>query len=243
MHASWASQQSPARTGRRYAGIRWGAGISMAVAATVVATLAVSAQPPPKAVTDTSRYGVPLKERLYPQTSPQEAIRSVLLAVEKGDYVYLTAHLLDPAEVDQRVADRAKLYEAAVEAEMRAQLKRQQQEFVPRDERVPEGDPEAWNALLRRRTQQRAFRDVVRQVQDRLTTDPYTLRQLTKIAVSGNFTVSGDTAQASHSEVTDGRLYFKQVNGRWYVENRRGEVPAAPPGKEGAAPPETRPKD
>ncbi len=237
MHARSATRQGSTRTALRHALIRYAAAVL-----TVWVAAAVSAQPPPKAVTEINRYGVPLKERLYPQTSPQEALRSVLLAVEKGDYVYLTAHLLDPAEVDQRVADRAKLYEAAVEAEMRAQLRRQQQEFVPRDERVPT-DSKGWNALLRQRTQERAFRDVVRQVQDRLTTDLYTLRQLNKIAVSGNFTVSGDTAQASHPEVTDGRLYFKQVNGRWYVENRRGEVSAMPPAKEGAPPPETRSKE
>jgi hypothetical protein len=49
------------------------------------------------------RYGVAEDAKAYPQTSPKEALASVLKAIDAKDYHYLVAHLADPAFVDDRV--------------------------------------------------------------------------------------------------------------------------------------------
>jgi hypothetical protein len=51
----------------------------------------------------TTRYGVPLDRKTYPQSSPKEALRSVLGAIDAGRFDYLLAHLSDPTFVDDRV--------------------------------------------------------------------------------------------------------------------------------------------
>jgi hypothetical protein len=49
------------------------------------------------------RYGVAEDAKAYPQTTPKEALASVLKAIDAKDYHYLVAHLADPAFVDDRV--------------------------------------------------------------------------------------------------------------------------------------------
>src|SRR5215216_1350939 len=63
------------------------------------------------------RYGVNPRVKAYPQSSPKEALRSALAAIEKVDYSYLAAQLLDPALVDKEVAERAKSFELDALAE------------------------------------------------------------------------------------------------------------------------------
>jgi hypothetical protein len=51
------------------------------------------------------RYGVELQADRYPQKTPQEALQSVLKAIDNQRVFYLLAHLADPAFVDERVRD------------------------------------------------------------------------------------------------------------------------------------------
>jgi hypothetical protein len=50
------------------------------------------------------RYGIDLDTKKYPQTTPKEALGSVLRAIGENQFDYLLAHLADPEFVDQRVA-------------------------------------------------------------------------------------------------------------------------------------------
>ena len=49
------------------------------------------------------RYGIEVDLLEYPQTTPQDALRSVFKAIDAGRIDYLAAHLADPDWVDQRV--------------------------------------------------------------------------------------------------------------------------------------------
>ncbi len=50
-----------------------------------------------------SRYGVALDLKTYPQSTPKEALASVLKAAADRKFDYLVAHLANPAFVDDRV--------------------------------------------------------------------------------------------------------------------------------------------
>jgi hypothetical protein len=52
-----------------------------------------------------ARYGVLLNSRLYPQTTPKEALGSAISAIENRRVDYLLAQLTDPAFVDRRVRE------------------------------------------------------------------------------------------------------------------------------------------
>jgi hypothetical protein len=58
---------------------------------------AAPAKPPPP------RYGIAADLKAYPQSSPKQALTSVLKAIDAGRFDYLLAHLADPAFVDDRV--------------------------------------------------------------------------------------------------------------------------------------------
>src|SRR5437879_831254 len=77
-------------------------------------------QPPPKKEAEgpVYRYGVPYRPRLYPQATPKQALESVIAAADKGDFLYLVAHLLEPEFIDARMADRTRQFEGPVEAEL-----------------------------------------------------------------------------------------------------------------------------
>ncbi|MCG8583571.1 MAG: hypothetical protein MI757_02540 [Pirellulales bacterium] len=53
------------------------------------------------------RYGYKVDGEQYPQTSPKEALASVIKAIESGNITYMLAHLIDPEEVDQKFKGRA----------------------------------------------------------------------------------------------------------------------------------------
>src|SRR5947208_2987043 len=76
--------------------------LTVALAAAGVA--AQDAKPEKPAV----RYGVEPEVERYPQTTPKEALRSVLKAIDAVHFDYLLAQLTDPEFVDLRVKDRGK---------------------------------------------------------------------------------------------------------------------------------------
>jgi hypothetical protein len=65
---------------------------------------AVIAQAPKKETKSTARYAIQPNVELYPQSTPKEALASVLKAIDAGRFPYLLAQLADPQWVDRRVA-------------------------------------------------------------------------------------------------------------------------------------------
>ena len=93
---------------------------ALAVVLMLCAVALIRAQPPkdppakdlPVETEPVKRYGVNGRIKAYPQDTPKAALKSTLAAIEKSDYSYLVAQLLDPKFVDETVIERAKEFEA-----------------------------------------------------------------------------------------------------------------------------------
>lgn len=68
------------------------------------------------------RYGIAADRKAYPQTTPKEALASVVKAGAAGRFDYLLAHLADPAFVDEQVKRAHSGDFAAAVADARARL-------------------------------------------------------------------------------------------------------------------------
>ena len=71
-------------------------------------TLSAQDQPPPSKLA--KRYGLDANAMLYPQGTPQEALKSLLKTIAGKRVDYLVAHLADPKFVDSRIDDYKVLY-------------------------------------------------------------------------------------------------------------------------------------
>jgi len=199
----------------------------------VTTTTLARTQPPPKPIDKTPkpRYGVAIKLKTYPQDTPRKALVSAVDAVEKGDTAYLVAHLLDPGFVDLRLNDRVKQFEANVELELSQQRDFQlanRDRFAPED-RLPT-DRAKFEALIQDRSRLLAFRQVIRDVEEKLLNDPQALKDLRKIMRDGAFTDEPGGAKATHPDVKDRVLYFRKIDDRYFLENRQDEAPKKEPG-------------
>jgi hypothetical protein len=176
------------------------------------------------------RYGVKIRLKQYPQTTSKETLKSAVEAIQTADYPYLVAHLLDPKFVEDAIADRAKLFEPDVEAEL-AQLRDFQRanpdKFAPED-RVPL-DPKGLRAQAALKARERAFKQLLKDIQQKLMDDPQTVKDLRRIARDGSFADSEPVATASHTDVKGRALYFKKIGDRWFLENRQAEEPKKEP--------------
>ena len=180
------------------------------------------------------RYGVKPRLKQYPQGSPKVALKSAVAALDGADYPYLVAQLLDPKFVDDAVTERAKLIEPGVLAEL-AQLRDLQRanpgRFTP-DERIPL-DAQAFARLVISTARERAFKVLLKDVQQRLTDDPQSVKEMRRMLSDGSFADSDPAATATHPDVKGRALYFKKVNDRWFIENRpTEEEPKDDPKKE-----------
>ncbi len=196
------------------------------------ATLART-QPPPKPIDKTPkpRFGVPVKLKTYPQDTPRKALISAVEALEKGETAYLIAHLLDPGFVDLRLSERARQLEPNVELTLSQQRDFQlanRARFAPED-RLPT-DRAQFEALIQERSRQLAFRQLIRDVEEKLLNDPQALKDLRKIMRDGAFTDEPGGTRATHPDVKDKALFLRKIEDRYFLENRQEETPRKDPG-------------
>lgn len=209
--------------------------VALGLAATgLVASPSAAQQKMPDPDEVPPRYGQQFKPKVYPQGTAKEALASVLAAVEKGDYAYLAAHLLDPAFVDARLDAMAggpgSPYRKAAEAELLRlrDAQRKNPDSVALARRVPD-DPKLFDDRLAADAKQFAFTQLTRIVQDKFADDPETLKDLRKFARSGAFPdpgAPGDAAKVELPDVKDRALFFKRAAGRWFVENKQADEKA-----------------
>jgi len=183
------------------------------------------------------RYGQTFRPKTFPQGTAREVVASAIAAVEKGDFAYLAAHLLDPAFVDARIdamsAGPSGPYRRAAEAELvrLRDVQRKNPEFVPAARRVPE-DAKGFDDRLGADARNLAFAQLTRLMKDKFADDPEVLKDLRRFARGGTFPepgAPGDAAKVELPDVKDRALYLKRAGGRWYVENRQVEDKTAPP--------------
>ncbi len=199
----------------------------------LVATAALArTQPPPKDIDTTPqpRFGIPVKLKAYPQDTAKKSLASAVEAIEKGDTAYLIAHLLDPGFVELRVADRAKQFAPTVELELATlrDLQIRNPESVRREDRLPT-DRVQFSQLVNQRSRERAFRQLVRDVDDKLLNDPLAFKEMRKILRDGTIADEPGGAKATHADVKDRALYLKKIGDRWFLENRQEDAPAKGP--------------
>ncbi len=72
--------------------------------------LLVAASAAAQGLSTPGRYEVPEELVKYPQQTPQQTMQSVAKILAENDLDYLLAHLTDPAFVDGKVKEYAKLY-------------------------------------------------------------------------------------------------------------------------------------
>jgi len=201
-----------------------------AACALIGATVLASAQEAPRVTTEVQpRFGVAARLKSFPQDTAQKALRSAVDAIERGEYAYLLAHLMDPQFVDARVADRGKQLEPGIEVEL-ARLRGAQKQ-TPRgiapEARVPD-DPTLFKAMAGREARTRAFRLIVRDVQDKLTDDPTVLRDLRRFLREGAFADQPGGTRVGPTDVKDRAVFLRQIGDRWFVENRQSDEKAEP---------------
>ncbi len=194
--------------------------ISLVLAILFGATSLAVAQPektPPQ-----PRFGVAPNLVGYPQANLKDALNSAIRAIEREKYDYLAAHLLDAKFVDARVADRAKLLETGVDQELRIVRENQRKDSdVPLREQLP-SDPSLFADVVKEEARNRAFKFVIKDVRQHLTEHPEYLKDFKRFLRDGQFTDSGDTANATLRDLKDKQLNFKKVANRWFIEDRQG---------------------
>jgi hypothetical protein len=177
------------------------------------------------------RYGVNPRVKAYPQATPKEALRSALLAIERVDYSYLAAQLLDPALVDKEVGERAKSFELDALAELTRlrDFQRANPGRVMPEERLPL-DAKSFGALVLARAREQALRQLAKDLEQKLTDDPVSVKEMRRILRHENaFNVADPIATATHPDVKGRTLYFKKIGERWFLENRNTEEPKKEP--------------
>ncbi len=172
------------------------------------------------------RFGVGPKLKTFPQQTAKKALASAIDAIEKGDVPYLLAHLLDPGFVDFRVDDRSKQYEATIEVEL-ARVRDLQTSNPDRyrpEDRVPT-DRAKFAALVAERSRDRAFRQLVSDMQEKLRDDPQAFKDLKTLLREGTFEDIATGAKVSHPDVKNRALFLSKIGERWFLENRHEDAP------------------
>jgi hypothetical protein len=180
-----------------------------AIAIGLLAVAGASAQDVPP------RFDIIYNSELYRQDTPQETLKSLLGAISRERYDYALAHLIDPADVNARLAANQTYFERMAAEQV--------------------GSTAAGRALdapeFQRRVQDVGTRLNVRQLGDqlrsKLTDETDNVKDLKRFAREGQFQEAGETATATIKDVKDRALYFKKVGSRWFMENRKEDRPPA----------------
>jgi hypothetical protein len=125
------------------------------------------AKPPP-------RYAIDADLDTYPQSTPKDALRAVLKAIDAQRIDYLLAHLADPDFVDQRVRELGGRFE-----------------------------------------------NLLRVTTENLADDPESVRDLRRFSSDGAWQEGGGAASVKHKDIQGRQAFFRKMDNRWFLENRR----------------------
>jgi len=210
---------------------------TLAFALLFVPAVAVAQPQLPKR--DPVRYGVVLTEtlaELYPQNDPKAALDSAVKILEAKRYELFAAHYLDPEFFDEKVIERAKTIEEAVEKELldlrESQLRNPSS--VNNANRLPI-EPKPFQDRVREEAMKRAFALGVKDIVNHLGDSPETPRLFRKYWRAGDLSETAANAGFTHKDHPGLTVYLKRIGDRWYLENRQTEeekkvapVPTAP---------------
>lgn len=157
-------------------------------------------------------YGILFTPELYPQATPRQAIGSVLRALDKDRFEYLVAFLLEPGYVREQLQITSARFDQAA----RARIETEQLDKKGFD-----------SGFIRKRirelSEQANFDNLAQRIKDKLASDPESVKELRKLHREGEIVEAGDRATLSHPDIKDRKLFFRNVNGRWFIENKMQE--------------------
>jgi hypothetical protein len=165
-----------------------------------------------QAVKEERRFGIALNTELYPQDQPKSTLSSLIRALDRERYDYVTAHLLDPAYVDEQLRSTLPEFETAARAQIASeQLDKRafSKEFI--------------NERIRELAAQENFASLVRRVRKTLDDNPESVKQLRKLAREGDFPDGAESTSVTHKDIKDRALFMRKILGRWYLENKMQE--------------------
>ena len=201
--------------------------IAAVVGVVLAATLAVGQTPPREP--DVVRDPIRLLPEQFGQATPKDALDSAIRLIDRGRLDYLAAHLLDPAFVNARVADRALRIEGDVEREYRRLRDAQRLDpSLPGDQRLPD-EPKAFAKKVQAEATVRGFRQLVADIRTTLAENPDHVADLRRFLRSGQLLEAGDTAGFALKDVKDRTVNLKRTAAGWHLEDRRQD--ALPPEK------------
>jgi hypothetical protein len=192
----------------------------------VGAEVAVGQDDPRVARKPVVRYGVTENYEFYPQGTAKDALATAARVLENQRYEYLVAHLIDPAVVDAKVAERAAALEGDIEkglAAVREEQRRNPRAVASRAEMLPL-TPDEFSQRVKAEAEKRAFAAVVRAVADNLGESPENVRLLAKFARDGVAAEGAGGVTVTLKDVPAKKVFLKQVGNRWFVEDRQQEA-------------------
>ncbi len=190
----------------------------------LVATVAVGQTPPPREA-DVIRDPIRLLPEQFGQATPKDALDSAVRLIDRGRFDYLAAHLLDPAFVNAKVAERALRLEGDVEREFRRLRDIQRQDpSLSGDQRLPD-EPKAFAKTVRNEATVRGFRQLVADIRTTLAENPDHLNDLRRYLRSGQLLEAGDTASFGLKGVKDRSVSLKRTAAGWHLEDKRQDAP------------------
>ena len=179
----------------------------------------------PKVVVTPTRFGVIPNPRLFPQTTPKDALISAIKAIENERYEFLAAYIIDEKVIEAKIVERAKQIERDVELDVRTKQIQQREKpaNVTQLEQIP-NEPEAFAEFVKQEAKIRGYRLVVKDLADKFSADTSIAKELRKFLREGDFTVDGETAKVTLKDVKDRGVFFKKAGERWFVEDRQIEI-------------------
>ena len=98
---------------------------------------------------------------------------------------------------------------------------------VADEDRVPL-DPKAFRALAAAKARDLAFKQLVKDIAQKLLDDPQTVKDLSRILRDGSFVDADPVATATHADIKNRTLFFRKIDDRWFLENRQAEEKKEP---------------
>ena len=180
-------------------------------------------------------FGIPAKPKSYPQDTAKKALASASRSHQQGATRAISSPICSIAGfVESRISDRANQFAPTIEFELVKSSEFQQI-------RNPDGiAPKTafqlilcgFSALVIERSRERAFRQLVRDVEDKMLNDPVALKQMKQILRGGTIAEEPNGgARATHPDVKDRAVFLKKLGDRWFLENRQEEAPMKAPRK------------
>lgn len=162
----------------------------------------------------TSRFGILINDELYKQKTPKDTLNSVIQALERERFDYLAAHLLEPSFVNSRMQTFTPYFEKVAAEQISktgAGARLQSAEL---------------QMQVREKAETLNFKRLALDIRKKMLDDADNLKAMKKLLRDGQFVEEGDSARATLKDEKDVAIYFKKIENRWFMENRREDKPA-----------------